>query len=286
MKAIFLTLIASVVFASPKHIIMIGVDGLGSEWVRQNDLPNIKSLMEQGSWTLRARGIVPTVSSPNWASMIMGAGPAQHGIVTNKWEVEKHEIDPICQGSAKTFPTIFGILREHKPSSKIVIIHDWQGFARMVEPNAATFSQHVKGSPAAMDAAIAHWKKEKPELLFVHLDDVDHAGHDHGWGGKEYQAALHMVDGLIGKMITAIGSNMAESVVFVSADHGGTGKEHGNNNMKEIEIPWILAGHGVKKNTELKSFVNTYDTAATMATLLKVKPPACWIGRSVHEALK
>ena len=35
--------------------------------------------------SIHARGVIPTVSSPNWASMIMGAGPEQHGITSNDW---------------------------------------------------------------------------------------------------------------------------------------------------------------------------------------------------------
>jgi hypothetical protein len=32
--------------------------------------------------------------------------------------------------------------------------------------------------------------------------------------------------------------------------------------------------------------VNTFDTAATMAVLLRLKRPECWLGRPVAEALK
>src|SRR5262245_22660919 len=62
-----------------EHFIIIGVDGLSVDGVARNRSPRIHELMAQGAWTLRARGVMPTLSSPNWASMIMGAGPEQHG---------------------------------------------------------------------------------------------------------------------------------------------------------------------------------------------------------------
>lgn len=270
------------------HVVVIGIDGLGAQGLRAAKAPNIRSLMREGTWTMAARGVVPTVSSPNWASMIMGAGPAHHGIVTNEWQVDKHDIEPVCTGMAATFPTVFGLLRQQKPQAKIGIFHDWKDFARMVEPKAATVARHVKGSGETMAAAVAWWMEQKPALLFVHLDDVDHAGHGQGWMGPEYMAEVERIDGLVGEMLEGVrkAKLAGSTAILVTADHGGTGKKHGNNNQQEIEIPWVIAGAGIARGGELKTLVNTYDTAATVAWLLGVKPPACWIGRAVQEALR
>ncbi|MBI4905370.1 MAG: alkaline phosphatase [Acidobacteria bacterium] len=270
------------------HVIVVGIDGLGSEGLRASKSPNIRKLMKEGSWTLGARGVIPTVSSPNWASMIMGAGPEQHGVVTNEWKVDKHDIEPVCKGTAATFPTVFGVLRQQKPQARIGIFHDWEDFGRLVEPKAATVQRHVKGSAEAMAAAIEWWLVQKPALLFVHLDDVDHAGHGKGWMGPEYMAEIERIDTLVGDLIEAVrkaklGSSTA---IVVTADHGGTGKKHGSNNQKEIEIPWVISGAGIGRAGELNVAVNTYDTAATVAWLLGVRPPACWTGRTVQEALR
>ena len=54
--------------------------------------------------------------------------------------------------------------------------------------------------------------------------------------------------------------------------------------MAEIEIPWIISGPGVAKGRELHSLINTYDTAPTLAYVLRVKPPSAWIGKPVMEA--
>lgn len=54
--------------------------------------------------------------------------------------------------------------------------------------------------------------------------------------------------------------------------------------MAEIEIPWIIAGPGVAAGHEIKTPVNTYDTAVTVAYVFGLKTPDCWIGRPVSEA--
>src|SRR6059036_3684283 len=42
-----------------------------------------RSDLSRGAWTLEARGVMPTLSSPNWESAIGGASPEQHGITSN-----------------------------------------------------------------------------------------------------------------------------------------------------------------------------------------------------------
>src|SRR3954470_19711396 len=131
-----LTFPSSAAIPQVKHIVVIGCDGFGSIGFTPSNAPVLHKLMREGAWTLHARGVLPTVSSPNWASMIMGAGPEQHGIASNEWETNKFEITPIATGSGGIFPTIFGVIRDEMPHSKIACVHDWDGFARLLEPKA------------------------------------------------------------------------------------------------------------------------------------------------------
>jgi predicted AlkP superfamily pyrophosphatase or phosphodiesterase len=273
--------------AGAAHVVVIGCDGMGSLSFTQTNAPVMHRLMREGAWTLRARGVLPTVSSPNWASMIMGAGPEQHGVTSNDWETNKFEIAPTAVGSGGFFPTIFGQLRAQRPASRIVCVHDWDGFGRLVEPNTADVLENVKGSPATARRAAQLIKERKPNFLFIHFDDVDHAGHEFGWKTPEYFQAVEMIDGLIGQVLVALDEAgiRGQTVVLVTADHGGVGKKHGGTTMDELEIPWIMAGPGVRVSHPIQSPVNTYDTAATLAVLFDIRAPAAWIGRPVSEAL-
>jgi predicted AlkP superfamily pyrophosphatase or phosphodiesterase len=271
-----------------EHVVVIGCDGFGALGFTSSNTPSLHKLMHGGAYTLHARGVLPTVSSPNWASMIMGAGPEQHGVTSNDWQPDKFEIAPIAVGSGKIFPTIFGVLHEQKPSLKIACVHDWDGFGRLIEPGAANLLENVKGSPATARRAIEVIKTNKPDFLFIHFDDVDHAGHHFGWKSPEYFQAVDQVDGLIGNVMTALEeAKLTEStIVFMTADHGGKDKGHGGATMDEIEIPWIIKGPGVLPGHELKSFINTYDLAPTIAWIFGAHPPSCWIGKPVLEAFK
>src|SRR5688572_1805288 len=119
-----------------RHVVIIGCDGLSPDGLRKGRVPNVSRLMRAGAWTFQARGVMPTSSSPNWASMIMGAGPEQHGVTSNDWQPDKFEIAPICQGAKGLFPTIFGQLRQQRPGFVQGCFHDWDGFGRLFEREA------------------------------------------------------------------------------------------------------------------------------------------------------
>ena len=133
---------------------------------------------------------------------------------------------------------------------------------------------------------MAFIKERRPTLTFIHLDHVDHAGHEFGHGSKAYYDAATKADQFIGKVVAALdeAGMLKSTVILVTADHGGVGKGHGGESLAELEIPWIIAGPGVRAGVELKSAVNTYDTAATVLYVLGAKQPAAWVAKPVVEA--
>jgi hypothetical protein len=272
--------------AGAKHFVLIGVDGLSPAGISASQTPVFDQLVADGASTMHARAVMPTSSSPNWASMIMGAGPEQHGVTSNDWERDRFDILPVDKGPEGIFPTIYGLLRSERPDAVIGVFHDWDGYGRLVERDACDTVEDCDGPDDAMNRAIGFVKGRKPTFTFVHLDHVDHAGHASGWGSPEYLRAVEHADRLIGKMRTAIAdAGIADdTILFVTADHGGKGKGHGGATMEEIEIPWIIIGPGVRRNTKLTVPVNQYDTAATIAFVFGLTPPESWIARPVIAA--
>ncbi|MBK7999459.1 MAG: alkaline phosphatase [Verrucomicrobia bacterium] len=268
------------------HVVVIGVDGLGSEGVRRVNPPNLARLRREGASTLNARAVMPTSSSPNWASMIMGAGPEFHGVTSNDWQPWKFDRAPTTVGSGGIFPTIFGALREQRTNAVIGVFHDWKDFGRLLETNSPNVLKHVKDAIETADTAIKYLRQNKPHFLFIHFDGVDHAGHAFGWTSVQYDKAVELTDSLIGAILdTFENSGLTEkTIVLVTADHGGKGMKHGGPSNEELEIPWIIKGPGVRSGLEIHSAVNTFDTAPTLAHVFGIKAPECWVGKPVLEA--
>ena len=233
-------------WAGPR-VIIIGVDGLSVDGVAKAHVPRMRELMERAAWTLEARGVLPTLSSPNWASAINGASPAQHGITSNGWLRHMVEFQPVCRAADGKFPTIFGVLRAAYPTSKIAVFHDWGGFADLLEKEAPDVLQHERGPAKTTAAAIAYWRENRPALTFIHLDNVDHEGHAHGWYSSEYYRAVEAADGYIGQVLDMLDALAAResTYVLVTSDHGGTAHGHGKNSLAGNPNPLdsIGAGH-------------------------------------------
>ena len=70
-------------------------------------------------------------------------------------------------------------------------------------------------------------------------------GHD----TPAYYAKLKELDGYVGRIVDAIkeAGIYDNSIIIVTADHGGINKGHGGKTMQEMETPFIIAGKNVKK---------------------------------------
>ena len=276
-----------------KHVVVIGIDGLSPAGIAATSTPHIDQLVERGAYTWQARAVMPTSSSSNWASMIMGAGPEQHGVTSNKWQLDNYTIEPTTRGPGGMFPTIFGVLRTQRPDATIALFHDWEKLARLLEAELCDIVVNPPGDKHTSDAAFAtaaaastYFRESRPTFTFVHLDHVDHAGHQRGWMTEPYLFSVAEADQLVGQIIAAIDDAGAieDTLVLLTSDHGGLGKKHGGESMAELEIPWVIAGPGIKSGYQISTQVNIYDTAATLARVLEVTPPPEWIAQPVTDA--
>ncbi len=265
--------------AKVKHVVLIGLDGFGAYALPEAEMPQLKKLMQNGSWSLKVRTVLPSSSGVNWASMLMGAGPTLHGYT--EWNSAVPEIPSVFKNDAGMFPSIFSILKEQRPGATTALIHSWQGIDPLVQKGTTNYRVAGKDNDdLCVDSAVAIIKSKKPTLTFIHLDQPDGVGHKIGHHTKEYFEELKKVDLRIGRIVHAVkqAGIAGETVIIVSADHGGINKGHGGKTLDEVEIPWVAYGKGIKKNQELKNTMIIYDTAPTIAWLLGLKTPECWRG--------
>ncbi|MEL7533482.1 MAG: alkaline phosphatase family protein [Bacteroidota bacterium] len=269
-----------------KYVVVIGVDGMSPNGIKNADTPHLDALIEAGAFSERARAVLPTSSSPNWASMIMGAGPEQHGITSNAWEKDRHQLAPVTQGKSALFPTIFSLVKTQMPQGSTAAIYDWKGFGRLFEKDMVDYDQHGEDEYETTKLATLHLKSARPTFTFIHLDHVDHAGHAHQHGSPEYYASVEVADSLIGEIIAATkeAAMYDDMLLILTADHGGKGYGHGGESLAEIEIPFLLVGAKIKTQHTIQQAVYTYDNAATAAYALGLDMPQAWIGRPVMDA--
>jgi predicted AlkP superfamily pyrophosphatase or phosphodiesterase len=236
---------------------------------------------------MHARAVMPTSSSSNWAAMIMGAPTELTGVTSNHWQPDSFTIAPACQDAPGVFPTIYSLEHVQHPAARIGIFTDWTDYVRLVEPGVASKVYSVdEKEDDALEHALAYLESDKPEVLFLHLDLVDNAGHAHGWGSPEYLAAVEKTDAMLGRLLLTLEKMKLRdsTTILLTADHGGIGRTHGGLSMSELEIPWVISGPGIRANYKIETTIMQYDTAATLARLLDVKPSPCWRSQAVNAA--
>lgn len=269
-----------------QHVVVIGVDGMSPDGILKSNTPVLDELMKEGAYTFQARSVLPSSSSSNWASMIMGADTEQHGITSNGWEPDSHTLPAVVQGNGPGFPTIFTLLANQRPDAVAGAVYDWDGFGRLFHKADVDFDIDGDHEDDTLEKAIGIILEKQPDLTFVHLDHVDHAGHTFGHGSTEYYESVSKADSLIGKLVEAVRDTegMENTLFVVSADHGGVGTGHGGESPAEMQIPFILYGKAVKKGYVIQETVYQFDNAATVAFALGLKQPQAWIGRPVKGA--
>ena len=124
-------------------------------------------------------------------------------------------------------------------------------------------------------------KENKPLFFFLYYGSLDEAGHCRGWYGEDYMEWQRTLDAEVGSVIQALkdAGIYDDTVIILSADHGGKDLGHGGFTLLELETPFIVCGKEIRENCEFPLTVMQYDTAAVIADLLGIRIPEDWRGR-------
>ena len=298
MKTLLLTVLALMLpvltFAGgwkAKHVVMIGVDGMAAhEFDKAQNIPNMRWMMKNGSYTLKKRSVLPSASAINWASMFMGGGTEMTGYT--QWNSRTPEIPSLATNERGIFPTIYSVLREQYPKIKTGLTFDWDGVGYVTDTAAVDFVKFEKGEAYEPEVTIVpgieYLKKVKPDFMTIYIGGLDETGHSLGWYTPEYNAMLGRVDNAIGSIMQAVkdAGFYDDTIFIVTSDHGGIDKGHGGKTLEELETPFIVCGKNIKSGYTIKEGMMQFDVAATIAYIFKAKRPSCWRGIPMVEIFK
>ena len=255
------------------YVALIGVDGSGNAF-KDVDSPNYDSIFENGAVKLDSRAVDPTNSAENWASMLHGVLPSKHRRNNTNTGQEAYPEDSI-------YPSIFALLHEQRPEATIASFVNWNNINYgIVENNICVHKENIGSDAALTDAICAYVKAQKPVMLFVQLDEVDHTGHTSGYTSNEYYDQLEKADEMIGQIYNAYAeAGILEKTLFiVCADHGGLNKGHGGSSEVERTVAFAVAGYTVIPGGTIGP-MDQRDIAAIAAYALGIEPDSTWTGR-------
>ena len=271
-----------------EHIVIISIDGLRPDRALLANMPTLRAMIREGTYTFWAKTTAVAITLPSHTSMVTGVSPRKHGI---EWNADL----PLKQPIYPARPTLMEMATKAGYVTAMAAGKD--KFDTLNKPGTITrVFVTTKKVGCTNDEVVVEAEKfivaDKPAVTFVHLPDVDVAGHRKGWGSHEQLEAIEQTDTHLARIFAALDAAgiRASTVVLVTADHGGAGLTHGPDDPRSRHIPWIVVGPGVRKNFDLTQIdaleVRTEDTCATACWLLGLPLPAYFDGKPVREAFE
>lgn len=257
-----------------RRVLILSVDGLRPDIISLAPMPNLMNLMQISAYTLSAQTIRPSVTLPSHASMLGGYCPSVHGVDWN---------DYIPALGYAIGTDLFDIA--HAAGLQTVMVVGKEKLRQVTEPQSVDSFVYVNNRESVIvDELLADFPQDFG-VLFIHFPLVDGMGHLYGWLSSEQLSVAFRADEALGRLLAELDTRnlRSETLIIITADHGGHNHTHGSSMPEDMTIPWIASGPGIQPK-QLTTAVHTMDTAATAAFALGLDAPADWNGVPVYEA--
>ena len=255
-----------------KRTILILIDGLRPDALLGCGHDFTETLLARSVHDLAARTVMPSVTLPCHMSLFHSVAPGRHGILTNTYVPQVRPVRGLCE-----------VLRA--AGRACAFYYDWEELRDLSRPDAlasAVFvSGHVYGYEEAnrriAAACLADRTSGGPDFAFLYLGWTDAAGHGSGWMGEEYLRAVRSSLDCVRAVCEAADE---DTLVVVTADHGGHDRTHGSDSAEDMTIPVLLWNRRFASR-EI-SGTGILDLAPTIVRALGVAPDPEWEGRAVE----
>jgi hypothetical protein len=251
------------------RVVMVIVDGLTLDASRQ--MSSLQSLRSYGSDYVAHAG-QPSLSYPNWTTLLTGTTQDYHGVVTN-WHEGPAPLETLLD-TARASETTFVVVG---PSDIATLFPAARGAqATYFEPWSDSYL-----SARYIDKTLELTAKVAPRFVLLHLPDVDEAGHAYGSASQEYARTVARVDGDLRRLVEGLQDGHTSFVIVADHGHIATGG-HGGWEPIVTQVPAVFSSGGVRvSGGEMRQA----DVAPTVAVLAGLPVPRGATGQPIVSIL-
>ncbi|WP_299527786.1 alkaline phosphatase family protein [uncultured Streptomyces sp.] len=260
---------------TPK-VLVIGLDGALLGRIQAAATPNLDALMAGGVTApsrIYAEPLAPTMSGPGWSTIITGVWPDKHLVKDNAFT-----------GNAfAKYPDFLTRIETAKPALSTYAVASWSPvtttiFSAAVDSRVSTPSAEY--DTGTTSRAVAELRDGNRDAVFVHLDNIDHAGHGYGAASSQYTAAIQTADAQVGQIVAAVAARPTYAsedwLIMVTTDHGHTDAGgHGGNSDPERQTFLIAKGSAITAGTT-RHDIKMPDVAASALAHLGIAADPSW----------
>ena len=273
------------------YVITISCDGLGGTYLGKlfdgtatggpYAIPNFTRLKNEGASTLAAHNDNNNWETlPNHTSMVT-ARPrdTSPGFIGHGWSSNS---DPAVGQTIHTnkgfyVASVFDVAHDngfrtamYANKSKFSLFHDTPTYTGGGSYNATNGALDVTGvdngrnkvdttyinttlGGIVVDTFIADQKGANPsKFAFLHINELDAAGHGSGWGSATWNSQAVVVDTMLGKifnMIRDVPAMNGHTSIILTADHGN--QDNPPTGADRYSVPFFVWGPGVTAGADL-----------------------------------
>ena len=226
-----------------KKVLIIGIDGCRADALELANTPVIDNLIQNGIYSPDALNDDITVSGPGWSAILCGVWSDKHLSIDNSFNNTDYF----------NFPPIFKYAEDFDDNLNTVSICNWNPINDNIVQNYADFKLNVSSDYDVSSEASTYITNNDPDLIFLHFDDVDHAGHNYGFSPNitEYITSIEAVDDLLDPVMQAIYQRPnylnEDWIILVTSDHGGVGTSHGGTSIEHENVVVIVSGDNIQQ---------------------------------------
>jgi predicted AlkP superfamily pyrophosphatase or phosphodiesterase len=256
-------------------VLIVSIDGLRPDAISLAPMPNLMALMQNSAYTLTAQTVRPSVTLVSHASMLTGLCPSKHSVDWNDYLPENgyaNGTDLFDLAHANGLQTVMYVGKEKL--RQVTVPSSTDIFVYINDRDLVITEQLIAGFPQDFG------------VLFVHFPTPDWMGHEYGWLSWQQLSVIRRADEALGNLLAELDARglRGETLIIITADHGGHDTTHGSSLLEDMTIPWIASGPGIQPKQLTTTRVQTMDTAATAAFILGLPIQPEWDGVPVYEA--
>ncbi|MBN2388090.1 MAG: alkaline phosphatase family protein [Anaerolineales bacterium] len=260
------------------RLVIVLIDALRLDTSLDSEvMPTLTDLRDRGaSATMHSRP--PSFSAPGWTTILTGAWP----------EINDGQLfNPPDNDSVRAFTQDdFFAAAGRRGLRTAVSGYTW--FEGMLSDSAVNAGFYTPDEDAAadrevVDTALPWLQSGDFQLVLIHLDQVDYAGHHEG-GPRDpnWNAAAGRADALLSEIVATL--DLEQDTLIVLSDHGQIDRGgHGGPEQVTLIEPFVMLGVGVRPGTYPD--IDMVDVAPTVAVLLGTNIPATSQGRPLTDML-
>jgi len=226
-------------------------DGFGHDYFDNSTAPTLRRWKKDGFYK-RVKGVMPSVTNANNASICCGAFPQVHGITGNSYlDTQTGREEYMEAANLLLAPTLFeraskyGVKSALLSSKKktISLLSKGTSLALTAEVPSEEWVNRLGPAPAIYTREINYWLmraatdvlKNRPEIGCLYIHTTDYPMHTWEPTAKESQEHVRTIDDLLGQACAAA----PDAAFLLSADHGL------NHKKKCYDLDRTLAGMAV-----------------------------------------